>query len=236
MEYKINGEIINIPTEEKSYGHGSEGNVYKIGNEIYKIYYPNMINEGYGNKGNFHNRLLYIPTKQIVLPNAIIEDLENNYVGYKTIFINGNTKNKTGITKMPSKKFIKNLHILEQDFSLLTKNYILAADVSPINYIYDQSQIKMYAIDPGRYRSHPSNSQISCEIQNTAQLNNWIETLLEIDFITYKPVNSKRKAQQLKRKIKELHKSEPYSNFFERELRNYEYVHDYAKSLEKYIK
>lgn len=232
----VDGKQINIETNKKCFDKGSEGQVYKIDNSIYKIYYPNMINEGFGNKFNHHKYMLMIDTKQIVLPESIIYDLEGNYLGYKTKYIEGDLKNKTGITKMPSQTFIKNLEVLEEDFETLTNNYVLAADVSPINYIYNKNENTMNVIDPGRYKVHTNNLISFYRKQNTAQLNYLIELLLFQDFIAYKPIGSKRKSIILKNKIKISHKDEPYSEYFKRELKNHENVDSYAKSLGKYIK
>ncbi len=41
---------------------------------------------------------------------------------------------------------------------------------------------------------------------------------------------------KLREKIKENAKNTPYSEFFAKELKEFENVHQYAKSLEKYIK
>ena len=53
MKYYINGENININTS-KPFNKGSEGQVYKIDDQIYKIYYKNALNEGFGNKLFYH--------------------------------------------------------------------------------------------------------------------------------------------------------------------------------------
>ena len=94
----------------------------------------------------------------------------------------------------------------------------------------------MYVIDPGRYKSHYMLNKEICQKQNTEQLRSLIEWLLYLDFIEYKPVKTKRKASMLREKIKEKAKNIPYSEFFMEELKEFENVHQYAKSLEKYIK
>ena len=55
----------------------------------------------------------------IILPDALIWDLECKYLGYKTKLVKGKQKDKTGITKIPSEQFIKNLQILENDKELI---------------------------------------------------------------------------------------------------------------------
>ena len=121
MECIVNQKKINIPIDKKPFGEGSEGKVYKINEEIYKIYHQGALNEGYGNKQNFHSYLIGIDTKQIILPDALIWDLESKYLGYKTKLVKGKQKDKTGIIKIPSEQFIKNLQILENDIKVLSE-------------------------------------------------------------------------------------------------------------------
>ena len=144
MKYIISGEIVDIPTEKKSYDKGSEGKIYKIGKEIYKIYHDHTINEGYGSKEKHHKELLNIPTKQIILPTGLIYTVDGEYAGYKAPFIEGSRKKKSGISQMNSEKLIKNLQILENDFTILSQNYILASDVTHTNYLYSQKENAMY--------------------------------------------------------------------------------------------
>ena len=50
-----------------------DASISKSDNAVsYKIYYPRMLDESYGNKENFHKFLLTIPTKQIILPKQLI--------------------------------------------------------------------------------------------------------------------------------------------------------------------
>ncbi len=141
MECIVNQKRINIPTDKKPFGEGSEGKVYKINGEIYKMHHQGALNEGYGNKQNFHSYLIGIDTKQIILPDALIWDTESKYLGYKTKLVKGKQKDKTGIIKMPSEQFIKNLQILENDIKVLSEKHVLMADTSPINYIYSIMRI-----------------------------------------------------------------------------------------------
>ncbi len=233
MEYFINNKSINIPVDKKPFKIGSEGKVYKIGNEIYKIYYPYMVNEGFGNKEIFHKQLTNIPTQQIILPNGIIYDKDGNYVGYRTKYIEANQQKKTGICKLSTKSFIKNLQILEEDFSILAKNNIIVGDISPLNYLYDEKNKTMYVIDPGRYHKYKSENLVSI---NQAYLERLLESLIYLEFITYKPTQSKRKNILLRDYISEKRKNELYSIFFQKELKEYNCLYDYAKSLEKHLK
>ncbi len=236
MVYLIDGKKIDIPTE-KPYGQGSEGLVFKKGDFAYKIYHQEMLNENYGNKENFHKYLLNIPTKQVILPDKAIFSTTGEYVGYRAPLITGAKRKHFGITKLPKEELIKNLQILEDDFSLLSENYVLAADVSPVNYIYTNDTKTMNIIDPGRYRHHCLEDKDSYARQNNKQLDKLIELLLYLDFLEYKPISTKRKIQELKELIKRLKNEKNYSyrELFE-SITDYETIDDYAKSLKKYIR
>lgn len=238
MIYIVNNKEIDIPTLKKPFGKGSEGEVYKIGDTLYKIYYPSALYESYGNKEFHHKYLMPIETKQIILPRDPIYTQDRDYVGYTTPLIPGNQKKKTGISQMPSADFIKNLQILENDFDILSQNYVLAADVSTINYIFNSENNTMNIIDPGRYRHHTLERKESYQTQNNAQLKKLILLLLYRDFIEYKTVGNERKSQNLKDLInKKLGLSnQRLSSFFEDELKSFKTVDEYAKSLKKYIK
>ena len=107
-----------------------------------------------------------------------------------------------------------------------------------MNYIFDKRKKTMTIIDPGRYRHHCLKENTQYQKFNDNQLKKLIELLLYIDFIEYKPIKSKRKIIELKHYIENLLKQKniPYSEFFEKELTNYENIEEYAKSLGKYIK
>lgn len=237
MKYYVEGKEIDIPIEKKPFGHGSEGRVYKIDNDLYKIYYPNMIVEGgIGNKSNTHKYLVSIKTKQIILPDALIFNEAGDYAGYKTNLTPGNQKDKSGILFMPKDNLISNLNILEKDISVLTENYVLMADVSPINYIYDKENLKMNIIDPGRYRSHCYADKTRYYNQNMKQLAYLIDLLIYLDLIKEKPLGTKRKSQEARDIIKKDRQEELYSEFLQNKLKNYENLYQYTKSIGKYIR
>ena len=238
MIYLVDNKKVNIPVENPPYDKGSEGKVYKIGNYIYKIYYPEMLNENYGSKERHHKYFLTVPTSQIILPDQTIYTTEGDYIGYRTPYISGNKKQKTGITKLPKQEFIKNLQVLESDFDLLSEHYVLAADVSPVNYIFNKRNHTMNVIDPGRYRHHCFDDLTSYKRQNRKQYEHLIELLLYIDFMEYKPVNSKRKILELRHYLNEIRREtdQKESEFWQERLEGFESVDEYAKSLKKYIK
>ncbi len=238
MIYYVGEEEKNIPVEKEPYSKGSEGKIYKCGKEVYKIYYENALNEGYGNKENSHQYLLTVPTKQIILPEKLIYTTDRKYKGYSCRLIPGAKRKQTGITQLPSILFIKNLKILETDFDVLSEHYVLAQDVTPVNYILNRVTNEMTIIDPGRYKHHCLSTPDSYRSLNNNQLDSLITLLLYLDFIEYKPMNTKRKIQVLRDYIEKLKRKEDcrYSEFFEEQLKDFETVHEYAKSLKRYIK
>lgn len=239
MKIYVKGKEIELDTSKKPFGKGSEGVLYEKEGILYKIYYPEQLNEGYGQKEKHHNYLLSIPTKQVVLPLEAIYDERGEYIGYTTKKLVDKPNERTGIIKMPKEKFIKNLLILEEDVALLADRYVLQADVTPFNYIFNSSDSTMNIIDPGRYRHHTKELKWMYYFQNNQQLKELIMILLLLDFYEYKPIGSKRKSQLLRDLIKEKFinfRGQNLSEFFEEELDKYESVYEYSKTLGKYIK
>lgn len=238
MLYQVKNQIIEIPDDTKEFGHGSEGVVYKIKDELYKIYYPNALDEGYGNKERQHLYFSQIPTKQIIMPDHCIYDMNGNYAGYTSRIAHGNQKDKSGVTKLPSGDFIRNLQILNEDFITLSQYYILCADVTPFNYVLDKKEAKMQVIDPGRYKHHVYENEDTYLRLNMRQFEILVELLIKIDLIKYKPINSKRKILLLSQFMSEARRRFDGSifEFYQKELHNHENLFDYAKSLSKYIK
>lgn len=235
MNYTINGELIDINTK-KEFGHGSEGITYLNDDCIYKIYYPSALDEGYGNKYYCHSYLLNIHTNQFFLPQNLIFDLNDNYVGYTSKLAKGNQSKKTGITIMPSEEFINNLKRLEEDIRILSDNNVTLADVSMMNYIYDDINHIMQIIDPGRYKHFNKSIIGNLYKVNMNQYDYLLNLLLYFDFIQYKPIGTKRKSQLLKDYIKEDKKDLLYSEYFENKLSNFDTPLDYVKTLGKYIR
>lgn len=228
---------INLPS--KQFGKGSEGLAYLYNNKIYKIYYKNAINEGYGNKEKYHKYLMSLKTDQVYLPINIIVDENGEYIGYVTEFASGNQKDKTGFTLFPSDIAIKNLITLENSFDNLSENYVLTEDVALHNCLVDLENNTVNIIDPGRYKNHCFMFKDDYKKANDARLQYLINLLLYIDFIKFKPVGSKRKEQLLKEYIINDKKQlgiDKYSEYFNIKLENYDNIHEYAKSLQKYIR
>lgn len=234
MEYYVNGKLIDIPTHKSCFNSGSEGKIYVIDNKVYKIYYKNTIK----NMDNFtltcHKEMAKIKTKQIILPSDLIYDTANTCWGYVNPLIPGNSDDKTGIIKMPSKHFVSNLKVLEKDSTILGENLILMRDLCYDNYQYDSKTETMYLLDPSRYTRQEGLEKAEYIRKNINQLNLLIEELLYLDFKKYKPVKtffSRKKAKYLVTRINDKRQDQLYSIFFKKELENHENVYEYVKSI-----
>ncbi len=248
MYYIVDGEKIYIDESKRPIGKGTEDVCYKVGNQIYKIYYKSSIYEFGNNKSINHQYMIGIPTKQVILPNALIYHEDYSYAGYKTDIASGEKSitKKQGISLLPSHKFISNLKVLESDMKLLAYNYILVADVQPVNYFFDKEKGLMQIIDPGRYNVErfchdeidvaDNTIKTRCNRLNQKQLETLITNLIYNDLVKYKPLNSKVKLQKLRDYIKYDKDSLSYSEYFEETLTNYENANTYFKSLGRYIR
>ena len=238
MIYYCDGKIINISDTKKPLGKGSEGFVYKIGDMTYKIYHQGALQDNFGLKEKHHEYLSTIPTKQIILPKHAILNEDGEYVGYSAPFIKGSQKEKTGISQLDKKIFLDNIRQLLVDFKLLSDCLVLCADVQPINYIFDSEDEKMYIIDPGRYKHHVFVDLKKYERQNIEQYSALLDLLIMNEIYKYKPINTKRKQILLKDYIIKDRKTsglDPVS-FYEDRLADFSNIHEYAKSLTKYIR
>ncbi len=230
--FLVNGKEIKIDTSKKPYNQGSEGKCYKIGDKIYKIYFPSMLYESGIAKEKHHRQLQFLNSKQIVLPIDFIYNENGEYVGYVTKYIEADQKKKNGILLLPSETLVENIQTLEEDFDLLSENSTMCADVSPINFLLGD---KMYIIDPGRYKTNVYSSE-ACQRQNNEQLEQLISLLLYNDLLFYKPILSKVKLQKIRDKLIEKKGERRFSEFLNEETVGYENLFEYSKSLQKYIR
>ena len=239
MYFYVDDELININDNTEPYGIGTEGQVYKIGDEIFKLYFYNTLDEGYGNKYYFHKYLKTLNTKQIALPKKLIFDIDGNYVGYTANYVDGDVNENNGLTLLPSELFIDNLRALVEDIKYLSREKVLMADVSPWNTIFDKKDKLLFLIDPGRYQSHSFDSIpfFDYEMQNMFQFNLLIGILLDLDFKEYNPVEDEDKSKKIITYIiDEIKKYKgSYLDYFERVLERYENVNEYAKTLKNKI-
>ena len=239
MNFYVDDELINIDDNTEPYGIGTEGQVYKIGDEIFKLYFYNTLDEGYGNKYYFHKYLKTLETKQIALPKKLIFDMDGNYVGYTANYVEGDINENNGLTLLPSELFLDNLKTLVEDIKYLSKEKVLMADVSPWNTIFDKKDKLLFLIDPGRYQSHTFDKFpfFDYEMQNMFQFNLLLGILLDLDFKEYNPTEDEDKSKRiLAYIIDEVKKYKgSYLDYFEDNLEKYDNVYEYAKTLKRKI-
>ena len=231
MIYYVNGKPIDITTNRKCFDKGSEGKVYKIEDKVYKLYYQSWLTEMEKTLESRHKRLLEINTQQVGLPNDLIYDQQHHYAGYVSDYVKQTASKNKGITRMPSKHFIRNLNILQRDFQLLAENCILTRDVCFDNYIYDEETKTMYVIDPGRFITKHNLQKEDYQYKNQVHLDHFIEELLYLDFAGDNPIFffiPNKKAQNIIKKIKYKKKDNTDGEFFEQVLPNYTNVANYV--------
>lgn len=235
MKFYVDGKEITIANNKKIFDCGSEGKLYQIENDVYKIYYPNTLNEGFGNKKIYHQALLGINNQfeRIILPTSLIFDEYGNYVGYKCPLIEEN--NKIGLTELDWKLFLENLKKLEEEILLLSENRFLAIDFAFHNSIYSKKDQKIYMVDPGRYH-HQSYFTLQDYInRNKKILEEYIFHMLEREIITYK-LTTPKKATNFMKNIASSKENLSYSEYFYDYLLKYENVHEMIKVKSRFIK
>lgn len=234
MKYYINGQEVEINTSKKPYGQGSEAKLYRVENTLYKIYFKEALNEGFGNKERYHRILKDINTKQVKLLDELIFDENGDYAGYTTKVVEHDKRNQNGIIKLPKNKLITNLSILENDFDLLATNYVLVSDIRPYNHIYGKDG-NLYEIDCGRYRSFCFSDKDKYYKDNRSQLDELVLLLIYNDLVKEK-IGTKRKTQIFKNTLLEQCGSLRYSTLFKEILKENQTIEEYAKEKIKYIK
>lgn len=234
MKYYVDGEYLTISNNQKIFNSGSEGKLYKIENDIYKIYYTNTLNEGFGNKKIYHQSLLGISDQfdRIVLPKSLIFDELGNYVGYKCPLVG---ENKIGVTELNWDQFIENINVLEKEMLLLSENRFLAVDFAFHNSIYSKELKKLYMVDPGRYH-HQTYFTLNDYInRNKIILEEYIFHMLEREIMEYK-LTTPKKAQLLMKQIKIIKENLTYSEYFYDNSSKYENIHEMIKIKSRFIK
>ncbi|MBE6161671.1 MAG: hypothetical protein E7158_05600 [Firmicutes bacterium] len=231
MKYMVAGSKIEIDTDKKPFSKGSEGKVFLKNGTLYKIYYENALNEGFGDKLRYHSYLSSLTSNQIDLPNDLIFDNHGNYVGYTTTPITRKTSQQKyrGITLLPKDILMNNLEILLKDIKNLTDNFILLNDVTILNFILQNE--KMHIIDPGRYRIVSEKE----EEENIGQFKNLLSSLIYLD-LKYDKVDKIKKIQTFRSIFNEQLLSSSLLEFFDKELDGYNNVSEYAKERIRYIK
>lgn len=194
MIFYVNGQEVEIDTSIKPFAQGSEGKLYLIDNTLYKIYYDNSLNDGFGKKKNDHIRLTDIKTERFVMPEYPIFT-DEGYVGYTTPLITTRKNAGTGIIYLDEYSFIGNVSSIINDINLLSSRHVKLSDVSPMNFILHNDL--MYIIDPGRYSFDDSRTYLE---PNMKQFEALIKTLILRDLRLNKEIDDK-KIELIKREL-----------------------------------
>lgn len=239
MKFYVDDELIDIDADTKPYGFGTEGQVFKIGDEIFKLYFYDMLDEGHGNKYYHHKDLTKLYPERIALPKRLIYSLDHNYMGYTAQYINGDVNDNYGITLLSGDIFIDMISLLVKDIKYLSDEKVLLADLKIPNTIFDKKNKALFLIDPGRYQSHPFDMipSFDYEKQNMFQFNLLIGMLLKLDFGKYNPLGDEKKNEKLLAYIiDEVKKNNgSYLEFFKRVFERHENVNEYVKTLKRKI-
>ena len=229
MEYMVAGSKIEIDTDKKPFSKGSEGKVFLKNGTLYKIYYENALNEGFGDKLRYHSYLSSLTSNQIDLPNDLIFDCNGNYVGYTTKLITRKNSQYKGISLLDKKTLLTNIQTLLNDVNYLSDNYIFLNDVSIFNFIL--SDDIMHIVDPGRYRITDSLKHD----ENIGQLKYLLTLLLYLDLKSNK-VDKARKIQMFRQMFQEELLNTYTMEYFEKILSEYNNLEEYSIERMRYIK
>lgn len=235
--YYVNGEKINIPTHNKPFGLGSEGCLYLIDNKLYKIYHPNSLNEGFGNKKFYHQSLLTVKDqfKKFILPEDLIFDAFGNYVGYTTPLVGGKNKKREGITSGSWDNLVTNLKDFEKEIKLLSENRFLAVDIGFHNSVFSKEDSSLYMIDPGRYHHESLFTIPDYHKRNKLMLENYFFHMLEREMIYFKLIPIK-KVPLLAKNMQEEKLSKSYSEYFEEISQKEDSIHEFIKKKGRFLK
>lgn len=234
--YYVNGEKIDIPTNKKPFGYGSEGKLYLVGDKLYKIYNPEALNEGFGNKHIYHSSLLSLNDqfKNFVLPQDLIFNQDGNYVGYVTDLVDGK-KNKEGVTGLDWERFISNIRNLEIEVDMLSENRFLLIDLAFHNSIFNKDNGILYMVDPGRYRHYNYFSISDYKSRNNIILTDYFKHMLRMD-INYFKIMHKNKMYPLVNAICNEIGTGSYSDYFEEKKDKYDSVHEFLQVKSRFVK
>lgn len=235
-QYYVQGETIKIDTNKKDFASGSEGRLFLIKGKLYKIYHPTALNEGFGNKKNYHQSLLGLSEKfqHFILPQDLIFDMDGNYAGYVTELVD-KKKKKDGVTELEWDKFISNIKNIEIETNMLSQNRFLLVDLGYHNSIYSKEQEKLCMIDPGRYHHYSYFTLSDYKRQNKIILTDYFKQMLKMDIYYFKLMN-KTKIFSLVNTMSEEIGDRNYSDYFEEQSEKYDSVHEFFKSKGRFVK
>lgn len=237
MEYYVNGNKIKINKSDKVFAKGSEGMLYLIDNNLYKIYYSNALNDGFGNKEKYHKALLGLhdEVKQIVLPTDLIFDLNCKYSGYKTPLVGEMDKNRIGIIKLNWDKVISNIETLEYDSTILSNNRFYMVDFSFHNMVFSKKEEKLYAVDPGRYHHETYFSIGDYKRINNLIVKECFLNQLRQEILSYKLIKINKSSMFIS-KIKDEMNDLTFSQYLTMNSSKYPSIEEFIKTKIRYIK
>lgn len=149
MKLVIGERMLNMTPEEldKLYlNEGSEGVIYRNGEEVYKIYKDNPLVTKLSLDGV--NRLRKLKLKRFIVPNGPIFDEDGNFIGYSSKYLNEEKFSK--IFDLDGKTFKRELRLLLEDVKQLTKNGIEIDDLHLSNLVLSDGSL--YFIDMGGFK------------------------------------------------------------------------------------
>ena len=236
-KYYVSGNLIEIPEGKKGFSQGSEGILYLQKQKLYKIYYPNSLNEGFGNKKVYHQALLEKKDffHHIVLPENLIFQSEKDYsyCGYVTKMVGEGKKKKEGISTLPWNLFLKNIIELEQEIDLLSEYRFQAVDFAFHNTVFSEKERTLYMVDPGRYHHQTYFTISDYRRMNHLILTDFFKHLLEREMIAFHLVPNQKRSKLLLTIEKERNE-QPFSMYFQEQEKKYENVQEMIKRKGKY--
>ena len=147
MKLWVDGQKVVLPEDELDdlyENEGQEGIIYHYGDYAYKIYKPYC--SKYRLSEDECQKMLDIPTRNVLLPRGIIYDERKRFVGYYTEFIE--RKPIYHILNMKLKDFSFQVGDVYDDLQLLSQRDIAVHDMNLSNFCYHDG---FYFVDPGSY-------------------------------------------------------------------------------------
>ena len=166
-DININSNIFN---NQNKLGSGVEGNVYKVDNNIYKLFHSTKDSKLTEELCVY---LTSIKTKQIRMPESILYNNQNEFCGYTTFYLNKG--NGLHFGKMTTKEFFDNLNVLYKDINLLSQKHIKLEDIN----LFITTDCKIYVIDVGDYKYLPEESVLKVQKTNEILLNDSLIDLFQ---------------------------------------------------------
>ena len=149
MKLYIGKRLLDMDEKEldKLYlNEGSEGNLYRLGNEVLKIYKDNPLISKLSKEDIEY--LSKLKLKRFVVPNEVISDEEGATLGYSANYLEEDKFDK--IYSMDSKHLREELSLLLDDIRILSMNGIELADLHLSNLMISNN--KIYFLDLGSFR------------------------------------------------------------------------------------